>query len=698
MGEFVRNQRRGVEAFLLFALAFCYFSNSAEFHNLSIYQGRDIQRALDLLKQNWIWHGPELSGGGTLPGPFYYWLLALPLSLFGNWESLIWFNIFLASVAAVGFWRFGSMYFSEFSGFIVYVFFITSGVVLRNLKAFWNPSFIFVFQALVLLLLFDSSSKNRKRLILGSLLLGLSLQIHYIQIIFLIAALLAHRKRWVTILVFTFLPLLPHLIWLAGTREGGDSNFSLISGFMNLWETVNFSGLDQQGQKFLRAMNSGDPFFLLSLAMCAFGIFKFLQGDKKVPLPRSPFLWVALGISSLLFFERANGDYLDRYVELFFVLLYVIAAPLVECFEARYRKYFWVLLTGAGGVFFWNTFRAFGGWAPDLSVFFVGLVLASLGILFLYRQERARLVLVSALLVVTFYSAELIRLTPRGGKSPKDLSERTALAGALVRSTGWDYDFLRERTYIVGMNPQHDLSIMYGQAYEKRTQASTQENFDGIFIVHSFVSNIFATNILGDPPNWKSVGKKVPEEVLDLVLRGDLTCARTERVGGFQICYYRLKNSNHMVRWNNLGSPYRFRQPALFTIDHPQGFKKKGPGIGVFFLNDCKNLEASCTVYFEVEVEDQAIRIRAFGDPISIPEAAANPSWAAGLENLRLEANCLKDRKSFAIASHLGVPDYARPDYPAPFFLAPFQRTFECKSPSQIAIRGSDFSIEGTDF
>src|SRR5437763_652159 len=104
MKQVARFKRDILEGILLFVMALCYFSNFYRFHNFSIYQARDIQRALDLLNGHWIWYGPDLSGGGTLPGPFYYWLLALPLLIFGNWESLIWLNLTLASAAAVGFW------------------------------------------------------------------------------------------------------------------------------------------------------------------------------------------------------------------------------------------------------------------------------------------------------------------------------------------------------------------------------------------------------------------------------------------------------------------------------------------------------------------------------------------------------------------------------------------------------------------
>src|SRR4051812_2260841 len=95
-----------IVAVLLFGFAYCYFSSFFNGPVITIYQARDIHRAWGLLSGHWIWHGPDLSGGGTAPGPFYYWLLALPLSVFGHSGSLVWFQNALASASAVLFWSF----------------------------------------------------------------------------------------------------------------------------------------------------------------------------------------------------------------------------------------------------------------------------------------------------------------------------------------------------------------------------------------------------------------------------------------------------------------------------------------------------------------------------------------------------------------------------------------------------------------
>src|SRR3989338_2585401 len=72
---------------VLFCFALLFLSSTYKSTVFTIFQGRDLRRAIDLLEGEWIWHGPELVGGGSSPGPFYFWWLALPLSIFKTWQS-----------------------------------------------------------------------------------------------------------------------------------------------------------------------------------------------------------------------------------------------------------------------------------------------------------------------------------------------------------------------------------------------------------------------------------------------------------------------------------------------------------------------------------------------------------------------------------------------------------------------------------
>ena len=63
---------------------------------------RDIDRAFNLIDGNYIpLAGPELVNGGRTPGPFFYFLLAIPLLLKYSYESVYCFNLIL-NIASIG--------------------------------------------------------------------------------------------------------------------------------------------------------------------------------------------------------------------------------------------------------------------------------------------------------------------------------------------------------------------------------------------------------------------------------------------------------------------------------------------------------------------------------------------------------------------------------------------------------------------
>src|SRR5262245_26751402 len=66
-----------------------------------VFQVRDLARAQDILNGRPIFFGPELTGGGHLPGAFYYYLLALPLSFSLGWKGS-WLLLVLCHSISVG--------------------------------------------------------------------------------------------------------------------------------------------------------------------------------------------------------------------------------------------------------------------------------------------------------------------------------------------------------------------------------------------------------------------------------------------------------------------------------------------------------------------------------------------------------------------------------------------------------------------
>ena len=62
---------------------------------------RDFDRAFNLVDGNYIpLAGPEAKNGGRLPGPFLYFLIAIPLLFHYSYDSVFVFN-FLLNIASI---------------------------------------------------------------------------------------------------------------------------------------------------------------------------------------------------------------------------------------------------------------------------------------------------------------------------------------------------------------------------------------------------------------------------------------------------------------------------------------------------------------------------------------------------------------------------------------------------------------------
>src|SRR4051812_7452942 len=77
----IRNQLENIWVFFALAGYFILCVNSLRIFSFiipSVFQARDLDRASLLTHGQFIFFGPEVTGGGNLPGPFYYVLLAIP--------------------------------------------------------------------------------------------------------------------------------------------------------------------------------------------------------------------------------------------------------------------------------------------------------------------------------------------------------------------------------------------------------------------------------------------------------------------------------------------------------------------------------------------------------------------------------------------------------------------------------------------
>ena len=177
-----------------------------------IYTLRDLHRAVDWLKGQFYWPGPEMTAGNNLPGPLFYFLLFPPL-LFGDdiySQSLLWRTVWLSLTYATAFY-FASKITAHRESLLVFLILsvtITGPTLLAPISFAWNPAFAILFHILALMGLYywRETHKNLYLYITG-LIIALGIQVHFLVATHIITALLFYffekKKKIMPMILFS---------------------------------------------------------------------------------------------------------------------------------------------------------------------------------------------------------------------------------------------------------------------------------------------------------------------------------------------------------------------------------------------------------------------------------------------------------------------------------------------------------------
>jgi hypothetical protein len=196
---------RVIAAYLLLALVLLVgtWLRLAAFRELSVhgrsYPMRDIERAFAISEwKHFPLLGPELINGGWLPGPGFYVLLALATGIGKSFEAVFAFNLLLNLLSLVICFLTVRRHFGLGAALLVTTVATFDIVHMDGVAIPWNPSFIYFFSAVFMMLMFETFL--RRNYLCFSLCLPLilfMLQIHMSSIVYL-GVLLA------TLIVFGF--------------------------------------------------------------------------------------------------------------------------------------------------------------------------------------------------------------------------------------------------------------------------------------------------------------------------------------------------------------------------------------------------------------------------------------------------------------------------------------------------------------
>lgn len=160
-------------------------------------EGRDVIIAREILSGEFTLLGPRSSAGDFFMGPFYYYLIA-PFLFLTNYNPVgpaIMVALFGIATVWLVYWT-GRIFFNTAAGLIAALLYTFSPLVLEYSRSSWNPNILPFFAILIIYLIYKISINNKglKWYLLLGVLLGLSLQLHYLSLIL-----------WTVVFLFIFI-------------------------------------------------------------------------------------------------------------------------------------------------------------------------------------------------------------------------------------------------------------------------------------------------------------------------------------------------------------------------------------------------------------------------------------------------------------------------------------------------------------
>ena len=685
----------------LFIFAFIYFYLIVTTDRLpNIYQARDIQNTLRLLGGESLWAGPNLLGGGNAPGPFYYWLLALPLGLFQSWQVLPVYAIFLAALAGVTLFHIMQRNFSEAEAYFTFLFFLNSFVIQKNLINLWNPSYLYLFQVILIGLFFNPKKLPFKFLVAGFLLLALTIQIHLMQLLFAVAIVFSFVKlkldfSYPKLLLLAgafFLPFVP--FFLHSTVESGQTAYTqtFLKPLYDLFIATNAGSIKNFIDNFISFFKNNlayDLFFFSNLLFFAFylGRAEFSNYFLKSLLITSTFMliWVC------------DNPSLIRYMVPFSLVFCIFLGRVFQQVIAMsHRLRYWI-----GGVLFSllvNVYlrrNQFNGINAELVIMVLvscGLVLWSLSKSIQIRKTG----LISLMFIVTSVglilkansfaiilpvNSEVESYSDFGNIASENKSDTTELLKIIVKNTSWNYSQFRQKSFVLGFSRETDLSLIYNSIYESIKKSDISKSFDGVIVVRKSMLNQNKQTSF----KWPLAAGILPEFVKELFNKNRIECRLQLQNEKFTLCFYKALEEPTYLKLNNLGYAYQPHSKSKSTPDLIRGLNRVGLGAYLIYLNPCDELTDECAIYFKIEIHGNRLHFAAYGNPIGVSDVAVSPTLVAQFKNIKLTVQCSGLNDQFINIGQIGF------EKSRGAFLDPFETAIEiqCQGPAAITLTGS---------
>lgn len=680
---------------LLTLTAFISLSRLYDHSLLSIFQERDIGRALELSKGHMIFFGPEVIGGGHLPGPFYYMLLALPLSL-GFGVTGCWYLMTAMASLAVGFT------YSSLKRFLsLEISFLTAATLIcvpqfgKIITFFQNYSFMPLLIVLSLgslaVSFIGEGSERRRSWLLTSFFCALAIQLHMSVIFIIFAAFfiqilgprigiqrLPLKAFFMGIAVFCVI-VAPYYLWVI-CRDHGMALGQIPPTFVSLqpanylsFERTIGTGYQRRSvlQMLLLILHSKDVLaafaemvsysalaILVVLKFCTPSLPKTDSESGDPSLNQAFRVWLIVVLfTSLPAISVILQPHRARY---FSVFLFACTFCLAAWAERRFRnlpKLRQPLLLIAFSVPLAVEILIAWGQAKQFSVrdsIYLTVVILTTFVFLKFTAKR-RWIFALPLLVMT---TMLYRHSDESrGRKGVMLSTARALSDSVIRNTGWNWNEARSKLFTSKVQYQRSLGSIYQERYkhlQKSLSAVPLVAPDGYFFMALREQRESVTR--GEAKRW--LLKNGLPEVLAKGIKHDKIKLLQPKIlpYGILIGYKVLDKLKYPPSFQNVGVNYltsvgtkkdldtdttRSAGPKLAFVSRTPSSIEANSGLR-FTFNDCPNGHSFCDIRFDITRRpgtDQ-LKVVISGDVISQTSPWVSPDWLQEIYDSYVKFSC----------------------------------------------------------
>ncbi len=326
--------------FILLLAAFLRFYKIDQYMTFLGDEGRDALIMKKMLTGDIPFIGPPMSVGNIYLGPLYYYMIFIPMALFGlNPVSSVAMNALIGVLTVMMVYYLAKVWFSRVSALTAAFLYSISTVAITYSRSSWNPNPLPFFSTIVIFSLYKlHQSSNFKWLVLTGISLGAALQMHYLGLILAPIIIIALFFEFITkrdqlknivsgiaLGIFSFLLVMSPLIAfdlkhdflnlraiLAIFGEGEAVAFNLLS---NLEKIPSIFGYNLIG-RYIAGENIFLEIILASLIIYVLGANLIKWYFKKIENYPSFLLtiWIVVGCLVLSFVKHETYDHYLNFV------------------------------------------------------------------------------------------------------------------------------------------------------------------------------------------------------------------------------------------------------------------------------------------------------------------------------------------------------------------------------------------------